>query len=53
MHVDDVDKKIIYYYRNGFKIKTMAEKTGLELKIITRKLARLRYHGLLKRWWDE
>lgn len=53
MKIDDIDKKIIYYYRNGFRVKTMAEKLGLELRVVKNRVNRLRPYGLLKRWWDE
>ena len=53
IYVDDLDKKLIYYYRNNFPKKSMAEKTGLDLKIVQNRLSRLRKHGLLKRWWEE
>ena len=51
--VDEIDKQLIYYYRNNFKTKQMAEKTGLDLNTVRNKLARLRKHGKLKRWWEE
>ena len=53
IYVDELDKKLIYYYRNNFPKKSMAEKTGLDLKIVQNRLNRLRKHGLLKRWWEE
>ena len=51
--IDDLDKKIIYYYRNDFRTKTMAEKTGVEVRLIQNRIARLRRYGYLKRWWEE
>ena len=51
--IDDLDKKIIYYYRNNFRTKSMAEKTGVEVRIIRNRIARLRRYGYLKRWWEE
>ena len=53
IYVDDLDKKLIYYYRNNFPKKSMAETTGLDLRIVNNRLSRLRKHGLLKRWWEE
>ena len=53
IYVDDLDKKLIYYYRNNFPKKSIAEKTGVELRIINNRLIRLKKHGLLKRWWEE
>ena len=53
IYVDELDKKLMYYYRNDFPKKAMAEKTGLDLKIIHNRLVRLRKHGMLKRWWEE
>ena len=51
--IDEIDRKILYYYRNNFPTKTMAEKLDLELRIVKNKLVRLRKHGYLKRWWEE
>ena len=51
--IDEIDKQLIYYYRNNFKTKQIAEKTGLQLNTVRNKLARLRKHGKLKRWWEE
>ena len=31
----------------------MAEKTGVELRIVNNRLLRLRKYGMLKRWWEE
>ena len=53
IYVDELDKKLIYYYRNNFPKKSMAEKTGLDLKTVQNRLNRLRKHGMLKRWWEE
>ena len=53
IYVDDLDKKLIYYYRNNFPKKEMAIKTGVELRIVHNRLLRLRKHGLLKRGWEE
>lgn len=51
--IDEIDKKIVYYYRNDFRVKNIADLTGVELKIIKNRMARLRRLGMLKRWWDE
>lgn len=51
--MDEIDRKILYYYRNNFPTKAMAEKLDLELRIVKNKLVRLRKHGYLKRWWEE
>lgn len=53
IYVDELDKKLMYYYRNNFPKKEMAVKTGVELRIVNNRLLRLRKHGLLKRWWEE
>ena len=53
IYVDELDKKLIYYYRNNFPKKEMAEKTGVELRIVNNRLLRLRKYGMLKRWWEE
>lgn len=51
--MDEIDRWVIYYYRNDFKKKTMAEKLGIEVRIVENKIKRLRKYGLLKRWWEE
>ena len=51
--MDEIDRKVIYYYRNDFKKKTMAEKLGVEVRIVENKIKRLKKYGLLKRWWEE
>lgn len=51
--IDELDKKIIYYYRNNFPRKAMVEKTGVELRIIQNRMTRLRKYGFLKRWWED
>lgn len=53
IRIDELDKKLIYYYRNDFKTKYVAELTGVELRIIKNRLARLRKYKMLKRWWEE
>ena len=51
--LDELDKKIIYYYRNDFPTKKIAEITGESQSRINNKKNRLRKMGLLKRWWKE
>ena len=51
--VDELDRKLMYYYRNNFKNKTIAQLTGLELRIIKNRMIKLKKQGLLKRWWEE
>ena len=53
IYIDELDKKLTYYYRNNFKTKEIARLTGVELNIVTNRINRLRKHGLLKRWWEE
>lgn len=53
IYVDELDKKLMYYYRNDFPKKEMAVKTGVDLNIVHNRLVRLRKHGMLKRWWEE
>lgn len=53
IYIDEIDKKLIYYYRNNFPKKSMAEKTGLELRLLENRLVRLRKNGYLVRWWEE
>ena len=51
--VDELDRKLMYYYRNNFKNKTIAQLTGLELRIVKNRMIKLKKQGLLKRWWEE
>ena len=51
--IDEIDKKIIYYYRNNFPGKAMCEKIGISPKTLYGRLAKLRKLGMLKRWWNE
>lgn len=48
-----VDKQIIYYYRNGFKTKDIALKTGLTLNQVKWRLQVIRRKQKLVRWWEE
>ena len=51
--LDELDKKIVYYYRNNFPIKEMCSKTGMKYQAILYRINKLRKHGILKRWWEE
>ena len=53
IYLDELDVQLIYYYRNDFRVKTMAELTGENLNRVRNRLIRLRKHGKLKRWWEE
>ena len=53
IYVDELDKKLMYYYRNDFPVKSIVVKTGVEEKIIRSRLSKLRRCGMLKRWWEE
>ena len=52
-YTKELDKKIIYYYRNGWKIKAIAEKLKLNPKSISGRLCYLRKRQEIKRWWEE
>lgn len=47
------EERIIYYYRNGFKNKDIAKKTGLTLNQVRWKLVTIKKKREIKRWWDE
>ena len=49
----DIDKKVIYYYRNDFPIKYIMEKTGLKLHQVRYRIDKYKKQGVLKRWWEE
>ena len=49
----DINKQIIYYYRNGYRLKEIANKTGLSVNIVKHKLCQLRKKQQVKRWWEE
>ena len=51
--LDEIDHKLVRFYRNDFPSKTMAEKLNMDLRLVRNRLVRLRKHGYLKRWWDE
>ena len=53
MYINDLDKKIIYYYRNNFSEKEICKKTGLTIGQIQYRKEKLRKQGLLKKWWEE
>lgn len=48
-----MDEKIIYYYRNGFKYKDIAMKTGLTVNQVHYRLKVIRRKKKLLRWWEE
>lgn len=49
----EADKQIIYYYRNGFRAKDIADRLGMTVPQIKYRIQRLRGKGMLKRWWKE
>ena len=51
--MDEIDRKLIYYYRNNYKTKSMAQKLDIEVRLVRNKLIRLKRYGYLKRWWEE
>lgn len=51
--MDDLDKMVIYYYRNDFPLKYIMEKTGLTLNQVNYKIRKFKKQGILKRWWEE
>lgn len=48
-----IDEQIIYWYRNGFSAKGIAEKTGLKLNTVKWRLYEIRKTRKLLRWWAE
>lgn len=53
MKIDEIDKKIIYYYRNDFREKSMCVKLGISINSLRKRKTKLRKLGLLKKWWEE
>ena len=51
--LDELDKKIIYYYRNNFSSKRICELTGKPYTTIKGRMNKLYKNKLLKRWWNE
>lgn len=49
----ETDKKIVYLYRNGYKNKGIAEKTGLSVIQVKNRLQAIRKKQKVQRWWDE
>lgn len=47
------DKQIIYYYRNGFRIKDIAQKTGLTVDQVKWRLKVIKSKQKLVRWYEE
>ena len=48
-----IEEKIIYYYRNGYSRKAIAEKTGLKENTVKWHLHEIRKTRKLSRWWEE
>lgn len=51
--LDELDKQIIYYYRNNYSFKKICEKTEKPETTIKGRMNKLYKHKLLKRWWKE
>lgn len=51
--LDELDKQIVYYYRNDFSFKKICEATGKPETTIKGRMNKLYKHKLLKRWWKE
>lgn len=51
--MDELDKKLIYCYRNDFPQKKMCEMTGTKINTIKDRLKKLKKQGVLKKWWEE
>jgi DNA-directed RNA polymerase specialized sigma24 family protein len=49
--VDDINKQIVYYYRNGWKLKDIAIKLNLSETAVKSRLQRIRKTQEVKRWW--
>ena len=51
MEFNSINEQIAYYYRNGWKIKDIAVKTGLSVSAVKSRLQRMRKTKEVKRWW--
>ena len=49
----ELERKIIYYYRNNFPRKDICKKLDIPINTLENKITKLRRKGLLKRWWQE
>ena len=49
----ELERKIIYYYRNNFPRKDICQKLDIPINVLENKITKLRRKGLLKRWWQE
>ena len=48
-----INEQIIYYYRNGYRLKDIADKTGLTVAAVKNRLHKIRKKQEVKRWWKE
>lgn len=48
-----IDEQIIYYYRNGWSRKEIAEKLGITHNQVMYRLQKIRQSRPVKRWWEE
>lgn len=47
-----LDERIIYYYRNNWMIKRIADELGLTVPAVKRRLTKIRKKQEVKRWWQ-
>lgn len=48
-----INEQIVYYYRNGWKIKDIAAKTGLTAVAVSHRLHKIRKTQEVKRWYEK
>lgn len=49
----ETDKKIVYLYRNGYRLKDISKKTGLSMNQVNYRLLVIRKKRKVQRWWEE
>lgn len=48
----DLDDQIVYYYKNGWSQKRIAEDLGLTENAVKQRLFKIRKKTEVKRWWQ-
>lgn len=51
--MDELEKKIKYYYRNDFPIREICKKTGKTVGVVNYRIKKMKEQGILKKWWEE
>lgn len=49
----EINNQVVYYYRNGWKIKAIAAKLDITEGEVRGRLRRIRKKREVKRWWED